>query len=71
MKVAYKADSLNNQEAVTDKLDFSIILINFDSGKYIEPCLEAVGNQEFTGSKEVIVVNNRSTDGSKMSFRRN
>jgi len=45
-------------------LDFSIILINFNSSAYIEPCLERLRSQIFSGSSEIVVVNNLSTDGS-------
>jgi len=51
-------------------LDFSIILINFDSADYIEPCLERIRRQTFRGSREIIVVNHRATDGSLDILRR-
>ena len=47
-----------------DVVEFSIILINFDSAPYIEPCLERLRNQTFKGTTEIIVVNHRGTDGS-------
>jgi len=51
-------------------LDFTIVLINFDSGPYIEPCLERLRRQSFRGEKEIIVVNHRSTDGSLEILKR-
>lgn len=45
-------------------MDFSIILINFNSSAYIEPCLKRLRNQNFSGSSRIVVVNNLSTDGS-------
>jgi len=45
-------------------VDFSVVLINFNSGSYIEPCLERLRSQSFSGSVEIIVVNHLSTDGS-------
>lgn len=45
-------------------MDFSIILINFNSKFYIDHCLKRLRNQVFSGSKEILVVNNLSTDGS-------
>jgi len=51
-------------------VDFSIILINFNSSAYIEPCLERLRNQTFSGSREMVVVNNLSTDGSMEILRK-
>lgn len=45
-------------------IDFSIILINFNSALYIDLCLEHVRAGSFNGSTEIIVVNNLSMDGS-------
>ena len=45
-------------------MDFSIILINFNSAPYVEPCLEHLRNQSFKGTTEIIVINNASSDGS-------
>jgi len=45
-------------------VDFSIVLINFNSAAYIEPCLDHIRRQSFKGTVEIIVVNNLSTDGS-------
>ena len=43
---------------------FQIILINFNSSAYIEPCFKKLKNQNFSGLVETVVVNNLSTDGS-------
>lgn len=45
-------------------IDFSIILLNFNSAPYIEICLERIRTGDFNGSIEIIVVNNLATDGS-------
>jgi GT2 family glycosyltransferase len=45
-------------------IDFSIILINFNSALYIDLCLEHIRAGSFNGSTEIIVVNNLSMDGS-------
>lgn len=45
-------------------VDFSIVLINFNSAAYIEPCLDHIRRQNFKGTTELIVVNNLSADGS-------
>lgn len=50
-------------------VDFSIVLVNFDSAGYVKPCLDWIEKQRFSGTFEVIVVNNRSTDGSLEMLR--
>jgi len=52
------------------RVDFSVILVNFNSAAYIEPCLAKVRAQEPCGSCEIIVINNRSTDGSLEILKR-
>ena len=55
----------NNSRVDSDfAIDFSIILINFNSASYIDLCLEHVRKSVFNGTSEIIVVNNLSTDGS-------
>ncbi|MGV7222918.1 MAG: glycosyltransferase family 2 protein [Nitrospinales bacterium] len=48
----------------TNTIDFSIILINYNSEPYIEPCLHQIWAAGFNGSIEIIVVNNLATDAS-------
>lgn len=43
---------------------FSIVIINFDGMKYWPECLAAIRAQRYPRGFEIIVVNNRSTDGS-------
>lgn len=45
-------------------IDFSVILINFNSSPYIEICLEHIRANKFNGSTEMIVVNHLASDGS-------
>ena len=49
---------------------FSIVIVNFDGAKYLPDCLAAVRRQTYGGGTEIIVVNNRSTDGSLEFLRR-
>lgn len=48
----------------TNTVDFSIILINYNSAPYIELCLQHIWTVGFNGSIEIIVVNNLATDAS-------
>ena len=43
---------------------FSVVIVNFDGLRYLPDCLESVRRQTYAGGIEIIVVNNRSTDGS-------
>ena len=54
----------NGRDRGAEKIDFSIVLVNFDSGAYIEPCLDRLRRQAFDGTIEIIVLNHLSTDGS-------
>ena len=62
----YSSQSALNSGAIRKEnfVDFSIVLINFNSLTYIEICLERLRSQIFSGSSEIVVVNNLSTDGS-------
>ncbi|HUW22072.1 MAG TPA: glycosyltransferase [Candidatus Bathyarchaeia archaeon] len=44
------------------KPDFSIIVPTYNEEKYIFQCLEAIKNQNFTGSWETIIIDSFSTD---------
>jgi GT2 family glycosyltransferase len=43
---------------------FSIVIVNYDGARYLPECLQAIRRQTCAGGVEIIVVNNRSTDGS-------
>ena len=43
---------------------FSIVIVNYDGMKYLPQCLQAIRRQIYEGGYEIIVVNNRSSDGS-------
>ena len=46
----------------------SIIIVNFNTGKFLEKCLQSVVSSQFTlHSLEVIVVDNASSDGSEQA----
>ena len=47
-----------------EKIDFSIIILNWNSLNYLKDCLDALKNQSYK-SFELICVDNGSTDGSK------
>lgn len=46
----------------------SAVIINFNSGRYLSRCLEALESQSYT-NLEIIIVDNGSTDGSLASLR--
>jgi len=54
----------NNRANCDRTIDFSVILINFNSSPYIEICLEHIRTSKFNGSTEMIVANHLATDGS-------
>ncbi|MCU0372875.1 MAG: glycosyltransferase, partial [Ignavibacteria bacterium] len=43
----------------------SVIIVNYNTGKYLNPCISSVLKYENNGEVEFIVVDNASTDGSK------
>ncbi len=47
-----------------EKIDFSIIILNWNSLNYLKDCLDALKNQAYK-SFELICIDNGSTDGSK------
>lgn len=49
---------------MTDTGRVSVVIINFNSGKYIEKCIQHVRDQTYKNI-EIIVVDNNSTDGSR------
>jgi GT2 family glycosyltransferase len=49
---------------------FSIVIVNYDGARYLPECLQAIRRQTYTGGIEIVVVNNRSTDGSLEFLRR-
>ena len=51
---------------VIDNVDVSVIIPVFDSASYLEGCLDSVLDQDFSGSKEIILVDDGSTDGSSL-----
>ena len=53
-----------------DEITVSVIIIAWNSGRYLPRCLEALEDQTFKGY-EVIVVDNGSVDGSTSNLERN
>lgn len=51
-------------------MDVSVIIVSYNSASVLEPCLDALLNQEYTGETEVIVVDNNSRDGTPEMVRR-
>ena len=49
---------MNSQQ----KSDFSIIIATYNEEKYLPDCLAAIKNQNFKGSKEIIIIDSHSTD---------
>jgi GT2 family glycosyltransferase len=45
-------------------LDVSVIIVNHNGVRWLEPCLSAVGAQDRAGEFEVVLVDNGSSDGS-------
>jgi GT2 family glycosyltransferase len=43
----------------------SVVVVNYNGGDDLEPCLSSLGNQDPAPSAEVLVVDNASTDGSR------
>jgi len=50
-------------------MDVSVIIPTLNEEKYLEPCLESLRNQEFSGSYEVIVGDGCSTDATEKISR--
>jgi len=48
---------------MTDRIELSIIIVNYNGGDYVLDCLSAINNNADL-SHEVIIVDNNSTDGS-------
>ncbi len=48
----------------------SIVILNYNGLRYLDPCLESVRAQEVVGGLDVTVVDNHSTDGSIEHLRR-
>jgi len=44
-------------------VDLSVIIVTYNSSRVIGPCLDSLREQEFSGTVEVIVVDNASSDG--------
>jgi GT2 family glycosyltransferase len=53
-----------NRNGNESSVDFSIILINYNSAHYIDHCLNHISTNNFEGSVEIIVINNLATDNS-------
>jgi len=53
-----------NRNKNESSVDFSIILINYNSAHYIDPCLNHLSTSNFEGPVEIIVINNLATDNS-------
>lgn len=51
-------------------MDVSVIIITYNSADVIRPCLDALAAQRFSGTCEVIVVDNASRDGTADRVRR-
>lgn len=49
---------------MADKLDISVIIVNWNAKHYLLDCLKSLSNGGTTKSLEIIVVDNASTDGS-------
>lgn len=48
----------------SEKVDVSIIIVNFNGKSFLGPCLLSLQQQSFSHGVEIIVVDNASTDGS-------
>jgi hypothetical protein len=48
----------------------SVILVNYNGLRYLDPCLEALRGQDFDGGFDVTLIDNASTDGSVDHMRR-
>jgi GT2 family glycosyltransferase len=51
-------------------IDVSIVIVSFNARSYLERCLESLHASPPQASHEILVVDNRSTDGSDESARR-
>ena len=51
-------------------MDVSIIIVNYNTKELLDQCLKSIINYTKGCSYEVIVVDNKSTDGSKDFFKK-
>ncbi|MEI9813686.1 MAG: glycosyltransferase family 2 protein [Acidobacteriota bacterium] len=65
------AVSSGSQTSANSKgvVDVSIVIVNFNNKKYLEPCLDSIYNAGLRSTFEIVIVDNGSTDGSQDMIR--
>jgi len=53
------------------KLDLSIIIVNYNGKHYLKDCLDSIANYCSSTSNEIIIVDNNSSDGSQEYLKEN